>query len=197
MLDKITLIDGSELECYPIALQPEVVESENLTLDTTGEYLQIGNKPKPIAHTEEYKAEREEAQKLFYEHAHLFLANADKILSDSRLFLAPVGVVNGLAYTGTSGFRNPTLGIYIEWWLYHKEAAIDAKGLPIWFISGSPLSGRNACCTVDRKGKTHKAHLNGRFMDVWKSFMEVNTRYAEVKQKYMSYTLQEVIELLE
>ena len=133
MKNKITLIDGSELECYPIALQPEVAETDSLALDTTGLYLQIGKKPHFVTNKEIEARRKQEAvdAKLFYEHAHLFLANADKILTDSRLFLAPVHIVNGLAYTGTSGFRKPTLGVYIEWWIYHKDASIDAKGRPI------------------------------------------------------------------
>ncbi len=198
MNNKITLIDGSELECYPIALQPEVTETDNLALDTTGQYLQIGKKPHFVTNKEIEERRKQEVMdaKTFYEHAHLFLANADKILSDSRLFLAPVNVVNRLAYTGTSGFRKPTLGGYIEWWLHYKDASIDAKGRPIWFISGSPLSGSNACSAVDRKGKTHRAQLNGRFSAVWRSFMEVNTRYAEVKGRYMTYDLKEVIDIL-
>lgn len=199
MNTKITLIDGSKLDCYPIALPSEETVSGEFSLDTTGEYLQIGKKPHVVTDkdiTERRKQEDIDAR-LFYEHAHLFLANADKILSDSRLFLAPVNIVNGLAYTGTSGFHKPTLGIYIEWWLYNKDASIDAKGCPIWFISGSPLSGSHACSAVDRKGKTHRAQLNGSFMAVWRSFVEVNNHYNEYKGRYMAYDLQEVIDVLE
>lgn len=198
MNTKIALIDGSQLDCYPIALPPEETVSGEFSLDTTGKYLQVGKKPHFV--TDKELAERRKQEKidakLFYEHIHLFLANADKILSDSRLFLSPVNVVNGLAYTGTSGFRKPTLGVYIEWWLYHKDASIDAKGHPIWFISGSPLSGRNACSTVDRKGKTHRAQLNGSFLAVWGSLAEVNNRYNEFKGRYMAYDLKEVIDIL-
>ena len=196
---KIALIDGSKLDCYPIALPSEETVSGEFSLDTTGKYLQVGKKPHFVTDKElaERRKQEEIDAKLFYEHIHLFLANADKILSDSRLFLSPVNVVNGLAYTGTSGFRRPTLGVYIEWWLYHKDASIDAKGNPIWFISGSPLSGRNACSTVDRKGKTHRAQLNGSFSAVWGSFAEVNNRYNEFKGRYMAYDLKEVIDILE
>ena len=196
---KIALIDGSQLDCYPIALPPKETVSGEFSLDTTGKYLQVGKKPHFVTDKElaERRKQEEIDAKLFYEHIHLFLANADKILSDSRLFLSPVNVVNGLAYTGTSGFRRPTLGVYIEWWLYHKDASIDAKGNPIWFISGSPLSGRNACSTVDRKGKTHRAQLNGSFSAVWGSLAEVNNRYNEFKGRYMAYDLKEVIDILE
>lgn len=196
---KIALIDGSQLDCYPIALPPEETVSGEFSLDTTGKYLQVGKKPHFV--TDKELAERRKQEKidakLFYEHIHLFLANADKILSDSRLFLSPVNVVNGLAYTGTSGFRRPTLGVYIEWWLYHKDASIDAKGNPIWFISGSPLSGASACCSVDRKGKLHsRVYSNRGFSGTWHTFMEVNNRYKEAKAKYMAYALEEVIDML-
>lgn len=199
MNDKIKLIDGSQLDCYPIAFPSDEIVSSEFSLDTTGQYLQIGKKPHFTTDKEisERRKQEEIDEKLFYEHAHLFLANADKILSDSRLFLAPVNVENGLAYTGTSGFHKPTLGGYIEWWLHHKDASIDAKGLPIWFISGSPLSGSNACSAVDSKGKTHRAQLNGSFLAVWSSFVEVNNRYNEFKGRYMAYELREVIDILE
>ena len=199
MNDKITLIDGSLLECYPIVPEPEVTESDDFSLDTTGQYLQVGRKPHLAIDKELEERRRQERidAKLFYEHAYLFLDNAERILSDSRLFFAPVHVVNGLAYTGTSGFRHPTLGIYIEWWLHHKDASIDANGRLIWFISGSPLSGNNACSAVDRNGKTHRAELNGQFVSVWRSFVEVNTRYTEAKGRYVAYGLQEVIDILE
>lgn len=199
MNGKITLIDGSQLDCFPIAISSEESISGEFSLDTTGQYLQAGKKPHFVTDKEivERRKQEEIDARLFYEHAHLFLANAEKILSDSRLFLAPVNIVNGLAYTGTSGFHKPTLGIYIEWWLYHKDASIDAKGCPIWFISGSPLSGSHACSAVDRKGKTHRAQLNGSFMAVWRSFVEVNNRYNAFKGRYMAYDLQEVIDILE
>lgn len=199
MNDNITLLDGSQLDCYPIALPHVETVSGDFSLDTTGQYLQIGKKPHFTTDKEltERRKQEEIDAKLFYEHAHLFLANADKILSDSRIFLAPVNIVNGLAYTGTSGFRKPTLGVYIEWWLYHKDASIDAKGHPIWFISGSPLSGSNACSAVDRKGKTHRAQLNGSFSAVWSSFVKVNNRYNKFKGRYMAYELREVIDILE
>lgn len=199
MNPKITLINGSQLECFPIALPSEESISGEFSLDSTGQYLQVGKMSHFVTDKELTKRHEQEAidAKLFYEHAHLFLANADKILSDSRLFLAPVHIVNGLAYTGTSGFRKPTLGVYIEWWIYHKDASIDAKGRPIWFISGSPLSGSNACSAVDRIGKTHRAQLNGSFLAVWRAFVKVNNRYNEFKGRYMAYDLQEAIDILE
>lgn len=199
MNDKITLIDGRELVCYPISEPRKDVDSGQISLDTSGVYLSTGSKPRfeSDKDAEERRRKIEAEEKLFYRHAHLFLANADKILSDSRLFLTPVSVVSGLAYTGTSGLRNPTLGVYIEWWLHHKDVAIDANGRPIWFISGSPLSGSSACCCVDRKGRIHRAKLNAGLLSVWRTFVDVNGRYTEAKAGCMAYGLQEVIDLLE
>ena len=39
---KIILADGRELECYPKAEKPSVLKKDEFSLDTTGEYLQIG-----------------------------------------------------------------------------------------------------------------------------------------------------------
>lgn len=193
MNDYIELIDGSGLECYPILVENVEEISSAFSLDTTGQYLSIGRrKPLPDRRQEEQYQDR-----LLYENAFLFLANADKILSDSRLFLAPIGVVNGMAYTGTSGFSKPTLGIYIEWWLYHKEGSFDKDGNPIWFISGSPLSGASACSSVDRKGKLHhRVYSPEGFRGSWTTFTDVNNRYNEAKTKYMAYTLEEAIDIL-
>lgn len=197
MEHKITLIDGRELECHPKAQHPESIESNDIALDTTGKYLQIGNKPKSVVHDNKHEEEIAKAEQLFYRNAHLFLANADKIFSDSRLFLAPVCVENGLAYIGTSGMNNPVLGVYVEWWLYNNDVSFDTEGYPIWFISGSPLSGCHACSSVDHNGMTHRAQLNERLVDVWRAFAKINTRYDEAKARYIAYDLQEVVNILE
>lgn len=193
MNDYIELIDGTRLECYPILVENEERISSEFSLDTTGEYLSVGRrKPLPDRREEERYQDRQ-----LYENVFLFLANADKILSDSRLFLAPISVVNGMAYTGTSGFRKPTLGIYIEWWLHHKEGSFDKEGNPIWYISGSPLSGASACCSIDRKGKLHhRVYSNKGFSGSWRTFTSINNRYNEAKAKYMAYTLEEAIDIL-
>lgn len=187
------LLDGSILEGYPAA-NPLAPISNAFTLDTTGQYLSFGRKSAKTPQT--YEQKRQLGHRLFYENIPLFLANADKILSDSRLFLAPVPVQNGLAYTGTSGFHRPTLGVYIEWWLYYKEDSVDRKGRPIWYISGSPLSGCHVCASVDRKGNNHRAKLNGLFSSVWGTFTDVNARYDKAKSRFLAYSLEEVVALL-
>ena len=190
------LLDGSMLEGYPIA-NPSAPISNDFALDTSGAYLSIGRKPvKPVNTPLEDEEERQRGHRLFYENIPLFLANADRILKDSLLFLAPVHVQNGIAYTDTSGFRHPTLGVYIEWWRYYKEDSIDRHGRPIWYISGSPLSGCHVCASVDSNGVDHKAELCGNFSGIWAPFTDVNTRYDEAKARFMAYTLEEAIALL-
>lgn len=187
------LLDGSILEGYPVA-NPSDPVSNDFVLDTSGVYLSFGRKRTTTPREDAEERLREE--KLFYENARLFLANADKILKDSCLFLTPVPVQSGLAYTGISGFRQPTLGVYIEWWHHYVDDAIDRNGCPIWLISGSPLSGCHACRAVDINGESHNAELCGRFSDVWVSFVKTNSRYDKAKARFMAYTLEEAIALL-
>ncbi len=187
------LLDGSMLEGYPVA-NPSAPVSNDFALDTSGVYLSFGRK-RTTTPREEVE-ERLRGEKLFYENARLFLANADKILKDSCLFLTPVPIQSGLAYTGISGFRQPTLGVYIEWWHHYVDDAIDRNGCPIWLISGSPLSGCHACRAVDINGESHNAELCGSFTSVWAPFTDVNTRYDEAKIRFMAYTLEEVVALL-
>lgn len=87
----------------------------------------------------------------FVKHAFLFYRNAHRIMSDSRMFLARVPIINGLAYSGTAGFETPTLGVYIEWWIHGKGTITsDGKGHEAltFHFGGSPLSGNNICSCV-------------------------------------------------
>ncbi len=171
-----------------------------LHLDTTGEYLQIGQR-KPVAAKQEEDAERKARkaeQKLFYDHAFFFLANKDRILNDSRMFLALVPIQSGLAYTGTSGFRNPTLGVYLEFWMNCKYAtSIDGDGRKslVCRIAGSPLSGSNMCDVVFEDGKVENVSLPI-FREVWTKFMEINGKYDEAKATSEKYSLQQVVDTL-
>lgn len=199
MNDKITLLDGSRLECHSVALGPDETVGSGYSPDTTGQYLQAGNTAHPYTDREwaERRKQLDADAELFYRHVPLFLANADRILSDSRLFLAPVKVANGLVCAGTSGFHWPTLGMYIEWWLYHKDVSIDKKERPIWSIFGSPMSGRNLCSAVDSKGRKHRACLNVRFSSVLNSFCDVKGHYNGYRNRYLAFDLKEVVDILE
>ena len=196
---KIQLLNGTVLDCYPLE-QPEAKVDNELKLDTTGTYLVIGrSKQKPVADPTSDEQKKKE-ENLFLHNAFLFLQHRDRIMSDSRMFLCPIPIQNGLAYTGTSGFRRPTLGVYLEWWLNCEKATVRKEDKTKWLvyrIAGSPLSGANRCGIVDNEGNADTESLSGPFSPIWSSFMSINNRYDEAKSLYQAYTLEEVVEILE
>ena len=190
----MTLLNGALLDCYPLK-HPEARVDNAMKLDTTGKYLTIGSSKRrrdaPSKNDEERKT-------LFLDNAFLFLQNKDRIMSDSRMFLRPIPIQNGLAYTGTAGFNHPTLGVYLEWWLSCEKATIlkeDKTEWLVYFISGSPLSGANKCGIVNEKGDIESETLCP-FSLVWRSFTSINKRYDEAKSLYQAYTLEEVVKKL-
>ena len=195
---KIILLDGRELECYPCeGGGGKAVDYNNLEFDTTGEYLSFGKKRgRSKAHVEDLELSLE--RQLFVENAFLLLRNKERIMQDSRMFLAPVAVQSGLAYTGTSGFRNPTVGVYLEWWSCCKGAVRSggngAESL-VYYMAGSPLSGANRCAAVHEDGTEEGVALRP-FSDYWRSFMKINQRYSEAKARYQAYSLQQVLDIL-
>lgn len=194
----IELIDGTRIEAFPKAVQPETIKEDKLALDTTGEYLQIGHRKQKPKRTTERDIIAQQRGELLCRNLHRLITESDKILADSKMFLAPVPIQNGLAYFGTSGFQNPTLGVYIEWWRHHKCAwIIDELGekRPLIYIAGSPLSGANMCAYVGAEGDSYGVSAT-KFTPIWQSFVYVNTRYTEAKQRYEAYTIEEVIEKL-
>ena len=188
--------DGICIEAYLKSELPEQLNRDDISLDTSGEFLQWGNKPR--RHKRSEACTDEEELNLFLRNAHRLIAEADSIMADSRMFLAPLPIRNGLAYTGTSGFSHPTLGIYIEWWRNNECAWTEDKSgtlQPIYHISGSPLSGCNACEYISAEGKSESVSVH-HFSSVWRSFAKINTHYTEAKQLYEAYTLEEVIDKL-
>lgn len=200
--NSITLMNGTVLECFPKESQPCDIEPDKMQLDATGKYLSIGNKKPykgkekaPIAPTEELEQQQ---KKLFTDNAFYLLAHSERIMRDSRMFLAPVAVHNGLAYTGTSGFRNPTIGIYLEWWNECARALrTDDEGNRslVFYLSGSPLSGANCCAEVYEDGRIESVSVHS-FIDHWRPFMAINQRYTEAKHMHLAYTLQQVLDIL-
>ena len=194
---KIVLLDGMELECFPKAdaTVNGADASDDMTIDTTGQYLSISKKKPAQPPIDELK----EAQKdLFVNNAFYLLAHKDRILRDSRMFLCPIAIQNNLAYTGTSGFRNPTLGVYIEWWLNCLGAMrIDDNGQRglIIYLAGSPLSGCNSSAMVREDGIKEKIALSP-FSSYWPMFVDINTRYTKAKHQYQAYTLEQVLNIL-
>lgn len=194
----IELTDGTRIEAFPKAVQPETIKEDKFVLDTTGEYLQIGHRKRKPKRTTERDIIVQQRGELLCRNLHRLIAESNTILSDSRMFLAPVPIQNGLAYFGTSGFHNSTLGVYIEWWRHHKCSwIIDKFGekQPLIYIAGSPLSGANKCAYVGAEGDSYGVSVT-KFAPIWQSFVNVNTRYTEAKQRYEAYTIEEVIERL-
>lgn len=198
--NQIRLINGDIIEGFPKKEATAPVKNA-VELDTTGQYLIIGNrkrkKHEPTEEEIQRRAQKAAAVKLFADNAFLFLCNCERIRSDSRMFLAPVEVESCLAYFGTGGFRNPTLGIYIEWWLDCLEAAqeVDDKHWLVYYIAGSPLSGCNSCGLVSRRGETKSENIRN-FSDAWRPFIKINSYYDAAKSKYEAYSLQQVIDIL-
>ena len=193
---KIVLLNGTQLDCYPLA--DEDIETEfqdKLELDTTGQYVTMRKCKPRIAPVSDESMQK---QQLFADNAFYLLAHMDRIMNDSRMFLAPVASRNGLAYTGTSGFKRPTLGVYFEWWQTSDDAMrIGNEGCRslVFTLAGSPLSGMNRCSSVREDGKIEIVSLSS-FNRHCGSFFKINARYTEAKVRYQAYTLQEVLDIL-
>ena len=194
--NSITLMNGAVLECIPKESHQGDFIADKIKLDATGTYLSLGNKPcKPQPRTSE---EFERQKKLFTDNAFYLLAHQERIMRDSRMFLAPVAVQNGLAYTGTSGFNAPTLGIYLEWWNECSMALrVDKENRRslVFHLAGSPLSGANHCAEVYEDGRTEPVQVSS-FISHWRPFTAINTRYDEAKHIYQAYTLEQVLDIL-
>ncbi len=137
-------------------------------------------------------------QRLFYDNAFLFLAHSERIMNDKRMSLTSVPIQSGLAYTGTSGFQNPTLGVYLEFWQNcHLATRIDGNGIKslLCRIAGSPLTGSNKCDVVYEDGTVESVHLPC-FRPVWHEFIETNKRHDEAKETGDRYSLKQVVEIL-
>ena len=189
-------MNGTVLECFPKESHQVDFVPDKMKLDATGTYLSIGNKPcKPLPRTTE---EMEQQKKLFTSNAFYLLAHSERIMCDSRMFLTPVAVQNVLAYTGTSGFHTPTLGIYLEWW---NECSIalrtdkDGNRSLVYHLAGSPLSGTNHCAEVFEDGRIEPIHVSS-FISHWQPFVNINTQYDEAKHIYQAYTLEQVLDIL-
>ena len=140
--------------------------------------------------------ERNRLIRLFTDNIGLFIQHRRTVLNDSRMFLAPIAISNGLAYTGA--FTPATLGIYLEWWGSCNDAVrINEQGMKSFIcrLSGSPLSGRNSCTQVYPDGYCENVEMPD-FNHLWKSFSKINSRYNVAKRDYEAYSLQQVIDKL-
>lgn len=189
---KILLKNGNVLDCYEKEDRPVAVKPEILGLDMTGEFLRTKGSTKKKPRT----IRKEPWEELFLKEAFFLYEHRDAVYADSRMFLTPIPFDNNLAYVGTFGLRNATLGIYLEWWDNCDRAILKDKGevtALTYFIAGSPLSGSNHCSAVNRKGRSRSVVFSSPFSDIWSSLMRINQRYTEAKRSYQAYTLEETI----
>lgn len=136
---------------------------------------------------------------IFLNNAFVFLENSERILSDSRMFLCPIPIQSEMTDVGTSGFNCPTLGVYIEWWMNCEKSKVKKNEQLKWLvyhIAGTPLSGKNHCGLVNRKGKTITRSIYPS-RDVWSSFIDINRSYISVRNKYDAYTLFDVLDIFQ
>lgn len=165
MIDKIELLNCRKLDCYP----RKDIERPRYRWPLSREVI-LTNKRR------------------FYTNAYTFILNADEILSDSRYFLSSVGF-----YTSIGPTVMPCLGTFVEWWKYRYQTSWDANDLPIWAISGNPMTGSSGCATVDIDGNLHRAILRNRFIEIVKSFNRISNRYLEAQKECESYPLEYVL----
>lgn len=192
---KILLLNGNVIDGLPRENATEsTVSCPRLQLDTTGEFFQAGKRrKKPSQHVLPHAQECE----LLKRYAFDLYRMRDRIYSDSRMFLSPLDTGCNIAYTGRSGLENSTLGVWLEWWDTLEQCRKDNKGRDrlVYFFAGSPLSGRNHSNAVYPNGKDKNVSFSP-FLPIWSTFMQINSRYDEPRQKYESYTIRQTLEKL-
>lgn len=133
-----------------------------------------------------------EETKIFLNNAFFFLAHRDRIMSDSRMFLASVPVQNGPIY-----FGKLCLGAYIEWWLSCdtvRRISEDARLSLVFRLAGSPFSDRNSCNEVYEDGSNKVVHISN-FMNAVGRLKRISEHYSRYDNKER-YSLEEVVEIL-
>ena len=103
---KLVLLDGRKIELYHKEENAEKVDDSDLGFNSSGIYLRLGGKPKIEREDFDKRIERKYNHHIFFEKVWFFLEHAETILNDSRMYLTPLKVQNGIAYTGTSGFQH-------------------------------------------------------------------------------------------
>lgn len=135
----------------------------------------------------------------FVKYAFLFYNNADKIKEDPKLFYIPIKTHNGLAYTGDSGFNDACIGTYLTFWESDNDFIYDEKeklGL-IFHISGSPLSGANACTRIYENDGEVRNPTN-KFSKTWHAFYKINKDiHADMPADIIPYSLEDALNILQ
>ena len=133
-----------------------------------------------------------EDTKIFLNNAFFFLSHRDRIMSDSRMFLASVPVQNGPIY-----FGKLCLGAYLEWWLSYdavRRISEDGRLSLVFRLAGSPFSGRNSCNEVYEDGSHKVVHISN-FMNAVGRLKRISEQYSK-NNNNKRYRLEEVVEIL-
>lgn len=198
----LTLLDGREVALFPLSHDKEIEDYlviHNRRNVPYAEALHFTELKASYNHyqqylSDKYETETDGARILLLENIKLIYDNAERILNDSRMFLAPMPCAGGLAYCSTRMFDKPALGVYLQWWMTCKEAHSKDDEW-VYYISGSPLSGMNSCGKVDSNGSAKRTCLSG-FLNAWRTFIHVNKIYQGLSDSCEHYTIKEVIEML-
>ena len=167
----ITLLNGTNLECLP------KVKSDRRT------------------RWPYQTAEEKEETEVFLNNAFFLLAQRERIMNDSRMFLAEVPIKNGLDWTGS--FHYSCLGAYLEWWTICPYA-VKYNSNPVSLIikiSGNPISCSNNCEEVLEDGSRHACMLCDFMASVGK-FCYILGRYMKAMNTCQVYSIKEVVEKL-
>ena len=171
----------------------------SVELDASGQFLNTQPKLQEVTPAEKLKAERF----LLMDNLHFLYGHRKMIMADPRMYLAPVAVGHNLAYSGTSGFRNPTLGVIMKWLEvspYAKDIDENGEVAFLGWMAGSPLSGCNKCTFVSKDGHQYTKPILGphAFFYTWRSFTRINSRFAKIREasEVTPYLLEEVLVLL-
>lgn len=194
METKITLLDGRDMTVYLKEHQPDKFEDNNLHLDTNGQHLSI--KEHGLYKPDDSIIERGLSSfqiQIFLENAWFLLENADRVMSDSRMFFSRFVTKRNLPNIGMNGVKNTAIGIFLEWWLNFSEKSIDQAGNLIWYMTGSPFSGQKVCYSVTLDGKKVKKTEKPDFFEVLGSFREINKIYSKVKEECEFYSFEETL----
>lgn len=173
--DFLTLLDGRKIMLFP-QTKENITEKETLANE---------------------KQEQKDAQNVLLENIELLMENAERILTDSRMFLALLPNAGGLMYGSSKTFENPVLGTYLQWWMTCDQSHFVENGKKNWIchFAGSPLSGMNTCQVVNEDGELSLISVRS-FKDLWRPFLRINKHYTVLSSSYKHYTLREVVDKL-
>ena len=186
--NKNTIIYGKHITVEP---------KERPTIDMDLKYM-----PMNEAHPAEAPERMDEKSwmNLFLKNAFFLYEHRAAIYSDDRMFNTPVPFNNNLSYTGTFGFKEATLGVYLYWWedctqtiLRNESGTIRAL---TFFIAGDPKTGENQCAAIRTDGTIETVRIDS-FSNACYSFISFNEGHKARCNKFRIFGPQKVFTLEE